>query len=155
MEITIYDTELRVYETGEIETKYKRNFRGHHIGDWVKISSTVSNWGYFRTSIGKKKGARVHRIVAYAYLGLNLDDPKAQVDHINHDKLDNRVSNLRIVSNQQNQFNNTCKGYTIRENGKYQVRIRVSKKLINLGTYDTEEEARRIYLENKKIYHAI
>ena len=45
------------------------------------------------------KKESLHRFI------MNVSDPKIQVDHINHDGLDNRKSNLRICTNKQNQLN--------------------------------------------------
>ena len=80
--------------------------------------------GYIQTQSGRKN-ILLHRIV--------INPPKElMVDHINHNKHDCRKSNLRIVTNQQNQMNNsTASGVyfdntkkrwvgnlTITENGK-------------------------------------
>lgn len=77
-----------------------------------------------------------------------------QVDHIDGDKLDNRRDNLRLATNQQNQANvsrqsnNTTgfKGVHFHKlHGKYMARIGVSYKRINLGYFDTAEEANEAY----------
>lgn len=62
------------------------------------------------------------------------------VDHINHNTLDNRKSNLRIVTKSQNQMNVNYKGvYEINE--KWLAKIKLNGKQINLGVYVFEEEA--------------
>lgn len=87
------------------------------------------------------KTLRLHRLIMQTDL---------QIDHINHNGLDNRKCNLRICTNQENNFNknhnrNPKSGYTgIRYNEKadsYYVRIMVNKKEISLGHYKTLEEA--------------
>ena len=65
----------------------------------------------------------VHRIVAYAYLNLDIEKPKQVVDHQDIDKSNNFVSNLRIVT-QQNTFNIHAKGYCYEKkeiNGKHEL----------------------------------
>lgn len=73
-----------------------------------------------------------------------------QIDHINHNGLDNRKCNLRACTNRENNCNKNFKrhplsGYTgIRFNskvGSYYVRIMVNKKEISLGHYKTLEAA--------------
>ena len=80
-----------------------------------------------------------------------------QIDHINGVPNDNRLCNLRPVTNQQNHFNRTkAKGYyKSRNSKKWFSRIMVDGRDIYLGTFDTEEDARQAYLDAKKIYHII
>jgi hypothetical protein len=78
------------------------------------------------------------------------------IDHINRDKLDNRIVNLRSVTSQENQFNRGAKGYTYIENrNKYQAQIVIGGKFINLGHFNTPEEATDAYINAKQIYHNI
>ena len=67
------------------------------------VTPSVIN-GYFSVSIPVRKGNEfVHRIVAKTF----IDNPRGckEVDHINHDKQDNRVENLRWVTHKENQAN--------------------------------------------------
>ena len=75
------------------------------------------------------------------------------VDHINHDRFDNRKSNLRIVSTMDNlknvplKSNNTsgCPGVCWNKNKqKWIVRITVNKKVIYLGYYINFEDAVKV-----------
>lgn len=62
------------------------------------------------------------------------------VDHINHNTLDNRKSNLCIVTKSQNAMNQNFKG--INRNGtKWYAHIKINQKMLNLGNYLDEEEA--------------
>lgn len=96
--------------------------------------------------------AYMHRQI----LGLSHGD-QDQVDHIHHNTLDNRKSQLRIVSRSENQWNRSnVKGYYFhKKSGKYVSQISVNCLQINLGSYDTEEEARSAYLAAKEKYHTI
>jgi hypothetical protein len=78
------------------------------------------------------------------------------IDHINKDKNDNRIINLRSVTNQQNAFNTNAKGYCWdKQTNKWRVKIQLNGKSIHIGRYHTEEESREAYLEAKKKYHII
>ena len=79
----------------------------------------------------------------------------ANYKDINGIKDDNRICNLRSVTNQQNCFNRTnAKGYTWnKRHSKWMSKIKVNSKTINLGYYNTEQEARNAYLAAKEIYH--
>lgn len=75
-----------------------RNDKTKHI-----IKPDKEEKGYCRLSIkinGVKKHYAVHRLVALAFIPNPLN--KSQVDHIDNDKSNNKVSNLRWVSNQEN-----------------------------------------------------
>lgn len=79
---------------------------------------------------------RLHRLV------LNAPEDMV-VDHLNGNKLDNRKSNLRVCTNQENALNRkNIKGYCfVKRTGKWAVRYR-SK---HYGYYSTEEDAQKAY----------
>jgi hypothetical protein len=112
--------------------------------------------GYIRPEINGKR-VRQHRIICAAFLGLDIHDKKCQVDHINGIRHDNRLENLRLVNNQQNQHNQTkAKGYTwYKALCKWQAYIKLNDKKIHLGYFENEEDARNAYLEAKLRYHKI
>ncbi len=65
-----------------------------------------------------------------------------QIDHINGDRYDNSPSNLRLVSQQENNKNkavyrNNTAGITglTLDRGKWKAQVKVSGKLLNLGRY--------------------
>lgn len=101
----------------------------------------VSKTGYAVARINGKC-IKMHRFI------LNLDDPKKEVDHINRNKLDNRLCNLRICSHKENGMNQSKTtgrklpiGISKTPGGKYRSRIMKDGKEINLGHYKTIKEA--------------
>ena len=102
----------------------------------------VSKTGYLVANINSKV-VKLHR-----YL-LELSSASKVVDHINHNPLDNRRSNLRVCTQNKNAKNMKLKsnnssgfpGIDITPHNKYRVRITVNKKEIRTGNFDTLSEA--------------
>lgn len=79
-----------------------------------------------------------------------------ELDHIDRDKSNNVICNLRISNRTHQQFNRGAKGYyQYKRTGKWVARIQINYKTICLGTFNTEEEARQAYLQAKSKYHFI
>jgi len=132
------------------------NTRGIQCLPYIAAGS-ITGKGYLIFSI---KGKRVfaHRLAWFLTYG---DWPLDAVDHINGDRLDNRIENLREASNTQNRQNmrksrkdnslkilgvSTCRG-------KYQARIKANGVRYNLGTFETPEEAHQVYIAKKREIH--
>ena len=152
-------TTMKVFRDGRIHTLFK-----HKDGreKWKVKPITFSQAGYPFVFIGSRKNHKlhfVHNVIALCYLG---EKPQGcQTDHINSIRTDNRVENLQYITPQQNiQKRKTIngrnmKGYSLNKNGTYEARINVDNKKFYLGSYDTEEEARQVYLDAKLKYHNI
>jgi len=112
---------------------------------------------YAQATIWKNNSNRkiyMHRLITTAPEGKD-------VDHANHNTLDNRKINLRICTRSQNFFNRlkgkslsiykgvSQIGWTIDGHrftaGKWRARIKIHRKEIYLGTFKTEEEAALAY----------
>lgn len=102
-------------------------------------------------------GRRVNLVVArIAWLCMTGDWPKHTIDHINMDSTDHRWENLRDVPqgiNNTNRKGYKCnklnqKGVYKRDNKFYCI-MTVSGKQLWLGSYNTFEEAKRVY-QNKE-----
>lgn len=120
----------------------------------------VDRGGYVRLWF-KNRQIGAHRI---AWLLTYGEYAKNDIDHIDGDPSNNRISNLRDVSHAVNTQNlkaarshNKSTGVlgVIWNNfaGKYQARIGVNKKSIHLGYYKTVEEAQAAYLAAKRKLH--
>ncbi len=82
------------------------------------------------------------------------------IDHIDNNGLNNQKSNLRLCTPSQNGFNvkkyktNTSgyKGIVSIKSGRWSARISINNKRINLGNFNTKEEAYKSYCEAAKKY---
>jgi len=152
------DEDFKIVNLNNRPHKVFRNGRVCYFryNKWNEYKHKTDN-GYSRISIYNKerKMYSVHRIIGFAFLGLDIDNPEENIDHIDHNRQNNDWLNLRIVTCQQNHFNRSnVKGYFWRKTrNKYEALIRVNGKRIYLGRYDKEEDARQAYLDAKKIYH--
>ena len=115
-----------------------------------KQAGSVNNHGYRILNIaisGKKCVLRTHRVAWLLHTG---SWPTLDLDHINGDRLDNRIENLRQVTDNENQRNrqlskNNSSGYQgvcfHKRVRRWQATIVQNSKQIYLGCYDTKEEA--------------
>jgi hypothetical protein len=100
--------------------------------------------GYMTDDIGNTRKCYLHRLV------LNISNPKNQADHVNHDTLDNRKSNLIVVSNAENcqnrqLYSNNTSGHIgitwHKQTGKWNAQIMVEREKKHLGLFDDINEA--------------
>jgi hypothetical protein len=114
------------------------------------IVGTIDGKGYLHVNIS---GAffRVHRIVFFMHHGY---EPEFGIDHIDCNRSNNRPSNLRPATNQQNAGNvkaprhNTSgyKGvYRHSRGGKWCAQIKRNRQTVYLGWFDTAELAAAAY----------
>ena len=126
------------------------------IGD---IAGSPNSKGYLQIML-KNKLYKSHRL---AWLYIYGDFPKADVDHINHDKADNRIINLREATKSENLQNQIKKqsgnksGYLgvcfHKKSKKYSATISINRKQWHLGLFPTPEEAHEAYLKAKRQIH--
>jgi hypothetical protein len=93
---------------------------------------------------GKIHYKKIHRLLCEAYLPNPYNYPV--IDHIDRNKHNNDLSNLRWTTVSKNNRNKKCKGYWF-ENGKYRVAYSLNGKLKHVGAFETPEQAKIAYLE--------
>jgi hypothetical protein len=127
-EIIVDDEDAHIYTS---RTWYLHYQRGSFYCVWNSRSKGVK---------------RLHREI------MRVNDPSIQVDHINHNTLDNRKCNLRKCTNAQNGRNrvnakNSSSGFkgVTKQKNKYRGRIQVDGKMISLGMYKNKESAAIAY----------
>lgn len=115
----------------------------------------------YRWTISEGYGRRLPaRDVVYIHQ-MVLGFPQSQIDHINANRLDNQKTNLRLVTQQQNNANarkwtarptlSKYKGVTWdRSRNKWQAKIMFNYKTIHLGRHDDEKIAALVYNQKAK-----
>lgn len=110
-----------------------------------KPAFTALNKGY---RVGNLQGRviQAHRVVWAMYHG---KWPAMEIDHINGNRADNRITNLRDCERAENAKNMSAwkgregmVGVSEMKSGKYRAYIRPSRKQIHLGVFETIPEAR-------------
>ena len=141
-------------EDGELVRKVS-TARRVKIGD---IAGTIHHaTGYRRIRVNGKQ-YRAHRLIWFMVHG---KFPVNMLDHINGNKLDNRISNLREATHQENMQNKTKArldnksgflGVSLNK-GRFRANIKLNGKLKYLGLFDTPKEAHEAYLKAKREHH--
>jgi hypothetical protein len=122
------------------------------------LSPAMSN-GYKQVALrmkGRRKTFKISQLVAMAFLGHKPDGHKLVVDHIDGNRLDDRVENLRIVTNRANAstcfranngtFSSEYVGIYWHSNSlKWHSRIYYDGVRIYLGSFDNETDASDAY----------
>lgn len=146
-------------ETGVFLWKVRRRGRGGGVRPGDR-AGTLDKHGYRRIRINGFSYAE-HQL---ALLFTTGDWPKSDVDHVNCDKADNRIANLRVVSRSINKQNlrgahkSNPTGLLGVSQHKDSKRYRAVIGLPNgvqkhIGTFDTPEEAHAAYLDIKRREH--
>ena len=123
---------------GDADFDYLNQFKWHnHIG-YARRTLIKNN---------KKAGILMHREILNPLKG-------KEIDHINHNVLDNRKENLRICTRAENQWNRSInlnnkvnlKGVSLKKgSGKWLAQIQKLGKKIHIGYYSTPQEAAIAY----------
>jgi len=129
------------------------------------LSSPLNSDGYPMVGLikdGVRKSYKVHVLVAMEFLGHVPEGNVAGnvIDHIDFDRTNNNVDNLRIVSHRENCVRREKK-YTSKYVGvswdkfrsKWVARINANGKYKFLGRFKTEEEASKAY--QKELLHLL
>jgi len=108
-------TSYKVYEDGRVFSSLTSKFLKplHHKDGTLRVNLYNE---------GKRKGKYVHRLVAEAFIP--NPDRKPQVDHIDGNKQNNHISNLRWCTDEENQDFRVEQGNTGAENSSSGVRIK-------------------------------
>jgi hypothetical protein len=138
--------------TGDLTWLYRPDNRNWSSRWANKIAGTLSNSGYRSIKI-LNTSYKAHRIAWKMYYG--FDPINYQIDHIDENKTNNCIKNLRLATNSFNvQHSANSKGYEYKR-GKYHVSIGVNGIGVHIGVYATPEEAIEAYKSAHKKYKPI
>jgi len=119
------------------------------------LKKILVNNGYYSVGLcknGKQKNKSIHKIVAESFLNHVSCKMELIINHINFNKIDNRLENLEIVTARENSNQKHIKssskyvgvGWHNKIN-KWQSRIYINKKSYHLGYFINEIEAHNAY----------
>ena len=166
--IAYADTKTNRYEfDGDVGKCYFSNTDGYFLfdaEDYELLKKYTWNFVSHKIRAFSHRTNNIRQYVCLARLLMNC--PKGLiVDHINHDLLDNRKSNLRICTKAQSRVRSRLRkdnktGYIgvhqkqlLNGDYRYTADICVNGKQTYLGTYKTPEEAYKVRLEAEKTYY--
>lgn len=144
-----YETFYQVSNFGNVKSLKNEKTKKEKI-----LKSGLDDGGYLQVSLQTnniRKTFKVHKLVALCFLNHKPDGTnKIVVDHINRNKLDNRLINLRLISNRENLSNQKGTSMFVgvhfcKYNKKWVSKIQVEGKKVSLGSFDTEKDAKDVY----------
>lgn len=144
-------TWLRRPENSRDDKRWNTSFAG-------TIAGRTNGKGYRQIGIGDRR-YHAHRL---AWLYVHGIWPSDHVDHIDGNKLNNAIANLREATHTQNQYNcgrrrDNASGHKgvcwHRQRCKWQAQIRVNRRHIHLGLYDCPDAAAAAYAAAAKRLH--
>lgn len=136
--------------TGAFTWRFRDNERAWNTKQAGKVAGTITRSGYIVIHVGYKR-FRAHRL-AWVYANGDVLDDYTEVDHINRNRSDNRISNLRTATKSQNMGNSIGHSKTglpkgvVRNKKRFSARFMADRKLQYLGTFDTATEAHEAYM---------
>lgn len=129
----IRDYNYEVSSDGEIRNKENKKI----------IKQRVNTYGYKIADIQVNKKSKtfvVHRLVAEAFLGVKQkDENQWQVDHLDRDRTNNKVENLRWATRSEN-----LKNRIVTKRKNFEMSIKTIKEIIRL--YESGKSPNEIYL---------
>jgi len=108
-----------------------------------KEAGWINKEGYRKVRLDRAN-VSAHRIIWVLMTGECIEGKT--VDHKDRNRSNNCWDNLRLATREEQQFNKITKGFQ-KIGKKFRARIRIKGKDIHLGMFDTEQEARDVYIK--------
>jgi hypothetical protein len=146
-------------ETGALRWKPRTGRNGSWCNLDRDAGSKSKQTGYLTIRLDKKL-YQAHRLAWAIHYGVSPDE---QIDHINGDRLDNRIQNLRLLTSKGNAENHKrarvdsrtrVQGVSLtRKPGVFKAKIKCNGQSRHLGHFSSIEAARSAYLSAKLSLH--
>lgn len=146
--------------TTGVFTRRIRTAQRHQVGDRADLLITAGGQSGYRRVCVDSARFLAHRL---AWLYANGEWPAHDIDHLDGDRGNNRIANLRDVPNRVNRQNvrrarrdssTGLLGVVPMPNGMtWRARIQIDGRGIHLGVFDTAERAHTAYIEAKRRHH--
>lgn len=137
-------------KTGQLYRKLRVARTGYKVGDWAPIAINSGKNGYPVVGVAEET-ILLHRLAVFIKTG---SWPSGHVDHLNWVRTDNRWKNLRVVTQQENnyrmrpcakkrsRFKGVSKSYS---SASWIAQISVKGRMVHLGSFKTEEAAAQAF----------
>jgi len=127
------------------------NVKSYKHGKVKILKNNKSCGGYLAVGLckqGKSQTILVHKLVAIEFLNHIPNFFEIVIDHIDNNKLNNKLDNLQLITHRENTSKDR-KNYSSKYTGvswhklksKWRSDIRIKGKTIRLGLFETEKEA--------------
>jgi len=159
-DIPNYEGYYQISNLGKVKRLKRKTIRpkGFANIEEIILKSGLAKSGYLTVSLTKDKKAKthtMHQLVAITFLNHKPCGYDSVIDHIDNDKLNNKIDNLQITTvrhNSSKDRKNTSSKYTgvcfVKRENKWSASIVINKKNVSLGQYKNEYDAHLAY-QNK------
>ena len=149
-----HEGSYQVSNLGRVKSLARKDSIGRRVDE--KILKPSNNKIAYSQVLLRKDGKTItrtiHQLVAESFLGHTPCGYKLVVDHINHDRYDNRLENLRLVTTSENNLNKVTENKSQYEGVKWSVPADKWMASITIGAtyhfldyFDLELEAAYAY----------
>lgn len=158
--IPSYEGIYEVSNLGNVKSLSRLRWNGYNFVKTKEkiLKAGINGAGYYYVNLmynNVKANYRIHQLVGIVFLNHTPNGYGFVIDHINNDKLDNRVENLQIITHRENchkrPTNSTSKYigvHYVKNRNKWRAVITINGKKISLGSFINEEDANLAY-QNK------